>query len=221
LLPVKVSLLGAPNSGKSKFARSLARRLNRECEQKWKVIDGYVDSLAKQTGRTYGDVYDRRAFPLNIQVLAERWRLEDEATNLGFHTITCGSIYETIIYAAAQGVPIATASDEQWMLNETYIAQTMMSALALLSELRFDYSMMFYLPLSKSDDWLKESDRDWSTVVDAKLSEVLEGQGRWARILEGTDKVKLYDAIEIIRRLPASPLDTQSSTSDAGGTSKD
>jgi hypothetical protein len=166
------------------------------------VIDGYVEKLADVTGRQFGEVYDRRAFPLNIQVLAERWRLEDEATNKGLHTITCGTVYETIIYAAAQGVPIVRGTDEQWILDETYIAQQMMGALGLLSELRFDYSALFYLPLG-------EESHDWPGVVDSKIHEVLEGQGKWAHVLSGSDKVKVHDAIEIITNLPASPASAQ------------
>ena len=138
-------------------------------------------------------------------MVAERWRLEDEATNLGFHTITCGTIYETIVYAAAQGVPLVSASDEAWLLEETYIAQTMMSSLACLGSLRFGYSVMFYLPLHRHDDEVL----DWSAVVDAKIGEVLDGQGRWAHILEGTNTQKVNRAIEIITDLPASPLSTQ------------
>jgi hypothetical protein len=191
--PFKVGLLGSPGSGKTRIARRVARRLNTEMKR-WVVVDGYVDKLAERTGRTFGEIYSRYAFPLNIQVAAERWTLEDEVTAKGMNTITCGTIYETFIYAAAQSMVIQHSPDEQWMLEETHVSQVMMSALATVSAIRFDYDLLLYLPLA-------EESHDWPGVVDAKLGEVLEGQNLVALVLNGTDKEKVIHATETIQTI--------------------
>ena len=224
MVPIKVALLGAPGSGKTKLANALARKLhgfhNTDGSillttgggghipdfHSWKVIDGYVEKLSKRTGRTYGEVFNRYAFPLNIQVLAERWTLEDQATSQGHNTISCGSIYETIIYAAAQGIPIVQSPNEQWILEESQIARAMMSALSILASIRFDYDVLFFLPLD-------ESNNDWAGVIDAKLDEVLDAQGLIALVLNGTHKERVQVALEAIsdardRQEPPTPTQT-------------
>lgn len=197
LRPIKIGLLGGAGSNKTLIAKRIARRLNNEVEEKaWYVIDGYVDKLSARTGRTFGEVYDRSAFPLSLQVIAERWTLEDAETTLGRNTITCGTVYESLIFSAAQSMPIAHMSDEQLMMEESYIAKLMIESIRTVAAIRFDYDLLFYLPLDQD-----KKDKDWATVVDDKLSEVLAGQGLTAIVLDGTIKEKVTRGTELIREV--------------------
>lgn len=173
---LKVGIIGAPGSGKTKLARKLTGCLNTELGR-WKHIDGYVERLQKRVGHPFGPIFDRRAYQWNLQVAAERWTLEDEAQQKGFNTITCGTIFETIIYAAAQSIPIARLTEDM-MLVESAIAENMAAALSLLATLTCDYDALFYLPLKG------ESEYAWPGVIDAKLDEVLTGQYKEAIVLD-------------------------------------
>lgn len=184
---MKVALLGSPGAGKSAVARKLTTRLGKE----WRVIDGYVDKLTTRTGHPFGAIFDRSAFRRNVQVIGERWTLEDAAQHKGLNTITCGSIFETIVYAAAQGMPIQRLGSEQLMLEEIEIAKQMMSTFGLLASMEFDYDALFYLERKSNTD-------TWDRVVDAKLPEVLDGQFKQALVLRGTDKEKVQTAYDII-----------------------
>lgn len=201
---MKVALLGAPGSGKTKIAGRIARRLNTEAKS-WVVVDGYVDNLRKRTDRQFGPVSDLED---NLMVLSERRIKEDEAVLKQLHTITCGTIYETVIYSAAQSMLIPGLADEGWMLEETQIAQITMQALGILERRTFDYDALFYLPLHKDP----EAEFTWDDVVDAKLGEVLEGFNRLAIVLDGTDRQKVDRATEVIRTIITAIADDDQQT---------
>src|ERR1035437_4633844 len=153
---MKVALLGAPGAGKTTVAKRLAAALNREerlryeaehpDEQKrksgsatWKVIDGYVEHLAHRTGCLYGHNGD---YSHNLQVMAERWTLEAEALNKGYSTITCGSIYETILYSSLKEfMPI---TEQEIVMGRDYM-QTTMRFFGWMENQTYNYNELFYL----------------------------------------------------------------------------
>lgn len=202
---VKVGILGAPGSGKTRFARRLSKCLNTETDP-WKVIDGYVDRWTKRTGNPGGPIFDHYAYKVNLQILAERWTLEEEAAEKGYSTITCGTIFETLIYAAAQSIGIPHMTEDM-MLAETHVAQTMMSNLGLLATLFYDYDCLFYLPLT--NEAVKADPFGWGQVVDAKLDEVLTGQNKEAIVLDGTVKHRIQTATRTIESIQATRQDLQ------------
>lgn len=190
---MKLAVLGAPGANKTKFAQSLARKLNGP--EKWTVVDGYVDKLKKQTGLDFGA---QTNFVQEIEVLGARWAAEDEAYKNDANSITCGTIYETIIYASNQSKLYAPTEDE--LIKEQIYIQTMMHAFGALEQMTFDYHALIYLPREG------KFDRDWSEVVDAKIPEVLEGFGKHPATLRGTHKQKVDRAIEYLSPLfPATP----------------
>lgn len=188
---MKVALLGAPGAGKTRFANKLASRLNEQNDFRtpWKTIDGYVPKLAKRVGHPFGPIFNRLAFPCQVQVVAERWTLEDEALRRGYNTITCGTIYESVIYASAQAIPIPYLGDERMIVEESLIATRMVESLSMLSDIRFDYDCMFYLPAAKVEP------DTWDAVVDAKVLDVLEGKNLQAMELRDTPKKNFEHAI--------------------------
>lgn len=200
---MKVALLGAPGSEKTKIARRISRRLNTD-HKSWSVVDGYVDRLRSRTGREFGQI---STLEDNLMVHLERRTLEDEIAAKHMHSITCGSIYETIIYTAARSMNIPFLGDEQWVLEENYLARIAMESFGVLEQYTFDYDALFYLPL-KSGTPDTDSARDWNTVVDAKLGDVLEGFYRGAVRLDGTDYAKVNRGTEIIRTITQATADT-------------
>lgn len=191
---MKVALLGAPGSGKTKVGASLVRRLNHEFPRSFRLADCYVDALTHETGHTFGGDLTYDAYRHNLQVLAQRWVIEDKWTHRGFHTITCGTIFESMIYSAAYSTRLHTITDEQLLMEESYSAQVFMSMLGVMAARTFDYDALFYLPLEGDST-------PWGRVVDDKLPEVLEGQMKYAVVLTGTHKQKVDFATDVIARI--------------------
>lgn len=188
MIPIKLALMGAPGAGKSVIAKRLALNLNRDkTDRKWKVIDDYVPSLIKRTGRSYGSDAD---YPHNVQIMCERWTLEAEALHHGFSTITCGSIYETIIYAAM--LHTVAPADEDEVMQSYESARINMQFLGLMEAATLSYNMLFYVPWDKSE-------HTWEAVVNAKIPEVIDAYGKIAAHLTGTPRQKVADALQIIR----------------------
>src|ERR1700746_118260 len=111
---MKIALIAAPGSGKTAVAKRAMNKLNKnpQWESKWKVIDGYVEQLSKRTGLPFGEV---STIPHNLAVITDRWVREGEAMHRGFHTITCGSIYESFMYSSFAAMFIS--SNEQQMVG--------------------------------------------------------------------------------------------------------
>lgn len=184
---MKVALLGAPGSGKTRVANALARKLGKN----WRVVDGYVDRLAETTGWPYGADVSFDSYRQQLEVVSQRWVLEDQASHRGHHTITCGSIFESIIYTSAFSTRLAQMEDEAQLIRENFATQCIMSLLGVMATRDFDYDALFFLPLESP------TPGEWSSVVNAKLPEVLEGQFKYAVTLTGTHKLKVTRAFEI------------------------
>lgn len=185
---MKVALAGAPGSGKTKLARALKRKLGDD----WKVIDGYANRLAKKVGdpQLLDDGY-LTSFPYELEVMTSRWIEEETAYNDILNTITCGTLTETLIYAASIQPWMQT---EQQYLDDINFIQLMMTTLGELHRRAFDYNLVFFLPL-------EEPGHSWYTVVDAKIPQVLDGHGIPYVVLNGTHEQKVVDAFETIQSL--------------------
>lgn len=181
---MKIALLGAPGSGKSKLAQSFGRKLG------WHVVDGYVDKLQKQTGLAYSN---ETSFAEEIQVLGARWAAEDAARSKYPNTITCGTIYESLIYASSI---LPWAVNEQTMLEDQVYIQTMMGAFGAMAMKTFDYHGLFYLPWEDGHD-----EHSWGAVVNKQIPQVLNGLGLAYVTLTGTNKQKVERVTELITPL--------------------
>src|SRR5438105_13754832 len=99
---MKIAVIGAPGSGKSKFARELRKNLNGSdhVDEKFGITDRYVEKLAKRTGLAFGHF---AGYPENFMVIGERLAAE-YATGLQFQNqIVCGTVIDTTVYCAMHG----------------------------------------------------------------------------------------------------------------------
>lgn len=191
---MKIALLGAPGSEKTKLAKALARALNKDHPKHWVVIDGYVNRLAYRTGREYGIAAD---YEHNLQIIGERWTLEAEALNKGHSTITCGTIYETIWYASL--IALEPQPTESMTLAAYEAASGFMKVFAMLERGTFNYDAMFRLPWPEDVD--ESMQHTWDEVLNLKIPEILDGFVRHAVPLTGTHKQKVTYALEVIRAI--------------------
>lgn len=197
---MKIGIAGAEGSGKSDLAKKLARSLNtarNEGEPTFAVIDNYVQDLQKKTGYYY-ELF-AATHPQNFQILFHRWTLEQEAAHKGLNTITCGTLYETIVHVAIHSLIIEQA--EPLNPEEVIQIEAAMRGLAMIETLISDYDVIFYLPYSER--YLKEMERSWDMVVNSKIPEVLEGYSKNYVVLKGNEKEKVKNARRIVKDLKA------------------
>jgi hypothetical protein len=203
---MKIALLGAPGANKSKVARLTLARMKRLELGQWAVIDGYVEKLQQRTGLPYGEA---SGFTHNLSVITDRWVREAEAMNKGYNSITCGTIYESIMYSSF-GTLFVSPYEAQMVEDQLYY-QVMMQALGALESRTLDYDAIFWLPWSQRV--AEEHEGTWDAVLNAKLGETLDGFGRYVITLIGTDKQKADRVVEVIRaihKVKTPPDDEQS-----------
>jgi ABC-type glutathione transport system ATPase component len=187
---MKVGLIGAPGAGKTDVGKRIVRALNRERHGGWTLVDGYVDELTRRTGVTYG--FEKTSTAHNIQVASTRWTKEAMDIHKGFNTVTCGTIYETMLYEAIRWIhpPTNEAAYLDWLQE----GQTVMQFLQLIDQATFNYDLLFFLPLG-------DHDHTWSGMLSAKIPEILEARFRYAPELTGTPRQKATDALKAIRHI--------------------
>lgn len=186
---MKIAIMGAAGAGKTDIAKRLARGLNRDKQGYWEVIDGYVDRLIERTGCLYGESAD---YEHNLQIMVERWTLEAEAINASRHTITCGTMYDTLFWSSLiDTIPPAVGDAQITSLCMTFFGE--------MERRTFNYNSIFWLPWSAAQT--AEPARDWELVRDAKLPEVATGMGRYFIELTGTPRQKTTHALDIVRNI--------------------
>lgn len=195
--PMKIAFLGAPGAGKTRLARKVIRMLNKLPEApggNWTIVDGYVDDLTKTTGLPFGADSN---FPQNLSVLGKRWMEEVGQTYRGNSTITCGSLYETVIYSTF--ITLNDMETESEIVSRNAFNQLMMQTLGALEVSTYDYDAIFYLPWSADRRSLEHS---WDAVVDAKLPEVLDGFSKvYFTLDQKTQKAKADRVIDVIGKI--------------------
>jgi ABC-type oligopeptide transport system ATPase subunit len=195
---LRIGILGAPGSGKSAFAKTLATKIRAEKgevkQQTVKVVDGYMDSLVKRTGYAY-DIF--ATYPQNLQILFERWTREQEAEKTGCDTlITVGSLYETILYTGLRvNSELALKSDKTIQMQ----GRVSMEMLGVTQSLIATHDLLLFLPYTEKV--LAEKGRSYDVAINEKLPEVVAGYYRPLIPLTGTTKTKVKDALSAIKTI--------------------
>lgn len=156
---MKIGILGAPGAGKSKFTRALQRKLGNTS-----VVDNYARRLQKQTGLALGLW---ASYSENFMVAGLRQAGELHAFDKLEHTITVGTLMDTMVYAMVKSdVVIHNSTAERQVVFTN--AQAAVSALSLWYTETWNYDLCFFLPLPKSDPHV------WQDSVNDAYAPVLE-----------------------------------------------
>lgn len=191
---IKISIVGAPGSGKSAFSRDLASALRTQDKKDKKVnkVDGYINDLTKKTGYEYGI---SATYPQNMQILFQRQTREQEAEHKGCDVlITCGSIYETILYTAFRGNIDLVLEKQKGIPLE---ARVIMESMGAIHSMTITSDIILFLPYTKK--MISNKGSSYDVEVDNKLPEVLEEFFRPMTTLRGTLKEKTEYALNTIK----------------------
>lgn len=135
---MKIALIGAPGSGKTKLAKEIAKKLD------LKIVDGYAEKWSKRTGLTVGFTggYTHSLGVALDRVFEER-KLED-------NFVTCGSTLDSLLYMA-----LMSLSDPN---NVEFIrAKSYMEVLSMLFYDFWGYDHVFFCRLyAEEPDGTKE-----------------------------------------------------------------
>jgi energy-coupling factor transporter ATP-binding protein EcfA2 len=192
---MKVAILGAPGSGKSKLAKKLATHMAKDDGFKRPaIVDNYMGNLEGKTGYSYGVGATPQQ---NLQIIFYRWTLEQEVENRGLDSVTCGTLYESFLYAVLKSKLL----EEVEGVNPVDMIQerTTMEAIGMLERTIYDYDAIFYLPYDGQT--ILEKGRSYDIAVDQKIPEVLEGYFKNHVRLDETERANVKHAITVIRTI--------------------
>lgn len=207
---MKIGILGAPGSGKS----ALAKKLSRAFPGEFTIIDKYVEGLENKTGYYFGTY--SATHPQNYQILFHRWTLEQEAENKEKSTISCGTLYESVLYTAIHSLLIEQLEPNN--PEESIQIEAAMRGLAMIETLISDYDVLFYLPYDEK--MREEKENTFDLVVDQKIPQILEGYYKYSIRLEGTEREKVKNATKYVKQVRAEikvAEDEQSAVRGSGG----
>lgn len=183
---MKIGIVGAPGSGKSKFAKLLAKQYENH-----KVIDNYVSRLSRANGLAYSY---HATYIENIQIIMKRRELELAA---GDNQITVGTVIDSNSYAFIY-TDLLVHAQRRLMASQYDYVETMMRSFGMLFLETWDYDYAFYLP--SFDDEHRKLDEVIRTTIEAYFAPVIQLLGDSSI----NDKAKL--ATETIARLEADPV---------------
>lgn len=196
---MKVGIIGAPGTGKTKLAKALARAMAKD-GPKPAIVDGYVEDLQKKTGQAFDFTAN---YAENYQIIFHRRTLEQQAEAQGKDVITCGTIYETVVYCGIHTLTLS--SFERHDPEETIKARGAFTMLGQIQSEIYDYDALFFLPYTQS--MIANKGHAYDVVVNAKIAETLAGWEKECVILDGSERENVKYATEIVRAIRANRLE--------------
>lgn len=201
---MKIAILGAPGSGKTKFANRLAKSLRTDEGLKIRVIDNYAQRIQKSSGLALGPW---ASYSENFMVAGERMQLE--SAQKADYQITCGTIIDTIVYAMVKSDVIFHNDSDQERRYVYAHAQGAVNGLSVWYTETWNYDIGFFLPLEKENKhrWTDSINDAYSPVVESFLVPNIYS-------LEGDQKERAEIAskvIEIFEREQAGLGETEAS----------
>ncbi len=189
---MKIVLLGAPFSGKSVVAKSLAKKLPGTTA----IVDGYIEKLGKATDEEYGIVAN---YGMNLQAAVTRMTAEKEAAaKHPDNIIVCGSPIESLVYNG-----LRVNRDIFWNKDDEDVQRTLLTIgegasmglgviVASVTDMK---ELLFFLPLSEQQQ--QELGKSYEVALDKMLPEAIQSLGRPYVTLDGTKAKKVKDAFQI------------------------
>jgi hypothetical protein len=163
----KIAIIGAPFSGKSDLSLAIERYIVDHQEAAVvEITDEYAEDWRRATNIQIGEF---ATYIGNMQLAMDRFSREQEADALlnesrfdgcRRFTITCGTVLETIIYAAFNALVIYAASRKSNAPLDIFNNIRTNTTLLWLTHFKADtwhYDHVFYLPLSEEIYKMSES----------------------------------------------------------------
>ena len=191
---MRVGLIGAPGSGKSKLGRLIAK------EYEITLVDNYVQRLQKATNLALGPW---SSYAEHMVVAGHRYAAEEKVGPTD--RVTAGTMIDTLTYAMVKSdveFQYGTKNNtEKERIAAMYAsAQAGIRGLTLFLTETWDYDLSFFLPFS--DDAAKKAD-PWSLALDNAYPAVIESYNppyTWR--LDGTTEERfgiVKESIDFIR----------------------
>lgn len=164
---MKIGLIGPPGSGKTVLAEKLQARLGDNVV----IIDGYVEEIEEQADLALGSwaTYIGNLMVAMGRVQRERWVMKDPEAAAS-HTITCGTIIDTLTYAAVDGLNRSRYQDE---ITDAYKrAIVLMPILGVMVIDTMNYDRIIYLPGKIPEPGVEEA--TFNEVIAQELPSTIE-----------------------------------------------
>lgn len=183
---MKIGIVGSPESGKSEVALALAGYFTKNDESSH-IVDNYIERAETDYNLTFGFF---ATYIGNIACALARFREERTAPEVD-NVITCGTMLETMIYAAADGVN----SERYSNLKEEHFKRgsITMSLMGVFSVDLMMYDQIFYLPYTGEHDFLQEFDKNIPALFEMWNAPFIK--------LEGSLKEKLATATDSLKNV--------------------
>lgn len=191
---MKIGIIGAPGSGKTDLAVGIKDALTGKCD--FDIVDDYVPVLSAATGNAYGHFAD---YIGNFQVAFERLTTEQRVSGTADQTdtITCGTVVDSLIYAAMYSqLAVRTPRDQR---AEFARVSTAMSMFGMLVHDTLDYDLLFYLPLTPLHRY--EHEGEWNTLLDLEYAPTFVSIDIVPILLDDGDVNNLAKAVQNIFEL--------------------
>lgn len=136
---MNIAIVGPPGAGKTKLAKEMRAELaSLHASYKVKIVDGYAARLKRDTGLALGPYAN---WSENYMVAGYRRALELKARQSNHHTITCGTILDTMYYCGmVSQAEIIGSRDPQ---SSNIIITAAMSGIGLWFRSDWDYDLAF------------------------------------------------------------------------------
>lgn len=188
----RIGLIGAPGAGKTDLAYALKDRLKEAGPNTVGIIDDYVEEAEGNSQLALGFY---ATYVGNLYVALHRFSREHTGElTAPDYIITCGTLIENQLYAAADG-----ANNERYAdVPEEHQKRTVVSmqAFGLFMQDLFLYDTLFYLPYA-------EDHEGYLKTFDENIPLALELWGLEATRLTGTLDEKVEAALASITKVPS------------------
>lgn len=150
-----ISIIGAPESGKSALALALDDQLLRndigckECRTPIKIVDDYVPAVEKHYNLAAGFEGN---YLVNLAVAMERYALQRQAFQEAKTVITVGSVFETSTYVAMEFERNQDFNTEPENLDDLRRTEATLKTLACMYMDANPMGHVFYCPPLKVED---------------------------------------------------------------------
>lgn len=185
--PLRIGIIGAPKSGKSKLARDLKKVAPEILGHEPVVVDNYAQKLQRDTKLALGQF---ATYSENYMIAGARHAAERKAIETGASVITVGTMVETFLYGVVTTDAEMQAHDPVLAMK---IAQGAMAGLGVILSETVDYDALIYLPYTKTKG------DNWAKLFDEQIPNISFNFSLPIITVEGTQSERIQKASNILK----------------------